>query len=71
MDSKEKPVIAKSLKTVLITDVPSFIGSIIFSALMDNSTETEPIRDHRVLLMKTAVDECLTVVCITRANALQ
>jgi DNA transposase THAP9 len=57
----EKPVIAASLKAVLITDVlRSFIGSSIFSALMDHSTGTEPIRDHRVLLMKTVVDEYLT-----------
>jgi len=74
MGPYEKPVIASSLKTGLVTDVlQSFIGSNIFSALMDHSTGTEPIRDHRVLLMKTVVDEYLTcrlhhqAKCFTRS----
>ena len=58
MGPSEKPVATTNLQDLLTCGVlQSFIGADIFTGLTDHTFDTDPVDDHRVLLMKRVVDE--------------
>ena len=56
----QQPVLASSLKQILINSVlRSCIGQQVFEDLIEHTSDSDPVDDHRVLLMKLVVDQYL------------